>query len=236
MTTATVDHPLPERIDVRRAFSFVFDDDRWVKKVLIGGLFALGPVLLVGIFFLIGYLVEVARRVSAGDDQPLPEWQRNYGTYFKLGVPAALGVLIWLAPFALVSTGAALVLGSGQSVPVQLVSGLLLLAATNLYAAIVVPSVIGRYAATGRFGSMFEVGRIIASIRRIGWGCLAVWLVHLAILGLTFATIWAIVAIMFTTAYAAMVFGHVYGQAMRISSPPVSVTSRNPASRAGSSR
>ncbi len=234
MTNAAIDHSVPARIDVRRALSFVFDDDRWVKKVLIGGLFALGPVILVGIFFLIGYLVEIVRRVAAGDPHPLPAWERNYGAYFRLGFPAAWGVLIWLLPFTLVWLGAGLALGTGHSIAVQLVFGLLMLAAANLYAAIVVPSVIGRYAATGRVGSMFELGEIVGSIRRIGTGFLAIWLVHLFILALTFATIWAIVMIMFTTAYAVMVFGHVYGQAMRISGPAASVTWRSPASPAGS--
>jgi len=43
-----------------------------------------------------------------------------------------------------------------------------------------------------------------------------VWIVHLVVLVLTFVTIWLIVAIIFTTAYAAMAFGHVYGQAVRL--------------------
>jgi hypothetical protein len=121
-----------------------------------------------------------------------------------------------LAPFQLVWIGAALLVGSPRSIPVQLLFGLLMLVTVNLYAALVVPSVIGRYAASGRFGSMFRFGEIFRSVRRIGTGFLAVWIGHLAILALTFVSIWAIVAIMFTTAYAAMVFGHLYGQAARL--------------------
>ncbi len=208
--------PRADRIDARRSLTFVFDDERWVKKILIGALFALGPVLVVGIFFLVGYLVEIVRRVAADSDDPLPEWAGNYRTYFTQGFPAACGVLIWLIPFQLVWIGAALLMGSPQSIPVQLALGIVMLVTANLYAALVVPSVIGLYAATGRFGSMFRFGEIFRSIRRIGTGFVAVWIVHLVVLALTFVSIWAIVAIMFTTAYAAMVFGHVYGQAMRI--------------------
>jgi hypothetical protein len=215
MANPTDSSPTVERINVRQALTFPFHDERWVKKILIGALFALGPIIIVGIFFLIGYLIEVARRVAADSKEPLPEWGGNYGTYFKQGFPAAWGVLIWLVPIQLVWVGAAL-LGGASSIAVQLVLGLTMLVTVNLYAAVVMPSVIGRYMATTRFGSMFELDAIVRSIRRIGNNFVAVWIVHLAVLALTFVSIWAIVAIVFTTAYAAMAFGHVYGQAARL--------------------
>ena len=216
MTNTTDSIPEVERVDIRKALTFAFGDERWVKKILIGAVFALGPIIVVGIFFLVGYLIEIVRRVAAGSAEPLPNWGGNYSTFFKQGFPAAWGVLIWLLPVQVVWFGAALLLGSPRSIPVQLVFGLAMLVTVNLYAAVVVPSVIGRYAASARFGSMFEFGEIVGSIRRIGKNFVAVWIVHLVILGLTFVTIWAIVMIVFTTAYAAMVFGHAYGQAARI--------------------
>jgi hypothetical protein len=221
MTMRSTD-PGPGEVDARRALTYVFDDERWVKKMLIGALFALGPIIIVGIFFLIGYLVEIVRRVSAGSDRPLPEWRGNFGAYFRQGFPAAWGVLIWLVPFQVIWLGTALVLDlllDLQSIPVQLVFGLVMLIAANLYAAVLVPSMIGRYAASPRFRSMFQFGPILASIRRIGRGWVAVWIVHLAVLALTFITIWFIVGIVVTTAYAAMAFGHVYGQAAGVGHP-----------------
>ena len=86
----------------------------------------------------------------------------------------------------------------------------------NLYAAVVFPSVIGRYAATTSFGSMFDFGSIFASIRRVGTGFIAVWIVQLLVLLLTSVTIWTFVGMFLTIAYAAMVFGHIYGQAALI--------------------
>jgi hypothetical protein len=205
-----------ERIDIRQALTFPFSDQGWAKKIAIGALFALGPIIVVGIFFLVGYLIEITRRVAEGSEEPLPEWRGNFGTYFKQGFPAAWGVLIWLLPVQALWVGAALVLGGQQSIPVQLVFGLTMLVTVNLYAAVVMPSVIGAYAADPHFGSMFRLGEIAGSIRRIGANFVAVWIVHLAVLALTFVTIWMIVMIIFTTAYAAMTFGHVYGQAARI--------------------
>ena len=98
----------------------------------------------------------------------------------------------------------------------RIIFGLALLVTVNLYAAVIMPAVIGAYVADPHFGSMFRLGEIAESIRRLGANFVAVWIVHLAVLGLTFVTIWFIVMIIFTTAYAAAAFGHVYGQAARI--------------------
>ncbi len=212
-------------IDVRLAFTYVSNDERWVKKLLIGALFALGPVLIVGAFVLTGYLIEIIRRVTAGSSDPLPEWSGNLGTFLKQGFPAAVGVFIWMAPFFAVWFGAFwLVLGDEVtvSIEVQALLGIAFMVLTNLYAAAVLPSAIGRYAAKPRLRSMFEFGAIFASIRRIGVGAIGVWVIQLIMLGLTFVSIWALVAIVFLTAYSAMVFGHSFGQAVRLGNEPSS--------------
>ena len=162
--------------------------------------------------------------MASGVDEPLPDWAGNFGTYFKEGFPVAWGVLIWLLPGQALWVGAAVVLGGTQSVVVQLVVGLAMLVTVNLYAAVVIPSVIGAYLADPRFASMFRLREIIGSIHRIGTNFVAVWVVHLAVLALTFVTIWMILTIVFTIAYAAMAFGHVYGQAARIGSRRAALT------------
>jgi hypothetical protein len=205
-------------IDARLALAYIFKDTQWVKKLLIGAVFALGPIIIVGVFFLAGYLVEIVRRVSTGSDQPLPEWRGNFGAFFKQGFPVVWGLLIWLIPYFALWSGAGLASGLSADSPiaVQLVFGLGSLLLANLYAAVLLPSVVGRYAASPRFGAMFEFGAIFGSVRRIGIGFVAVLIVHLVVLALTFVTIWAIVAIILTTSYAVMAFGHAYGQAARI--------------------
>ena len=214
-------------VDVRRSLTFAFEDERWTRKLLIGALFALGPVLVIGIFFLIGYLIEIIRRVETGAEEPLPEWSGNYGRYFREGFTAAWGVLIWLLPFQVLWLGAALLIGGSHGLAIQVVFGIAMLVAVNAYAAAILPSVLGCYAEHRRFRSMFELRRIAASIRSIGRRFVAVWAVHLAVLGLTFVTIWTIVAIIFTTAYAAMVLGHAYGQALRSARPRAPASARS---------
>ena len=219
--SAAHDHAGGREIDARLALTYVFADSRWPSKLFIGALFALGPVVVVGVFFLIGSLVEIASRVADGDDRPLPEWRGSLRSYFSQGFPVAWGLLVWMLPFAAVWAGSGVLLATvapdlGENLATQIVFGIVMMVAANLYAAVIVPSVVVRYAAERRFGSMFELGEIFGSVRRIGTGFVPVWIVHLAILALTWVTIWTIVAIVFTIAYAAMVCGHVYGQAARV--------------------
>ena len=48
-------------MDIGKAFGFVFEDEEWVSKVLIGGLIFLIP--LIGQFAVIGYSFKVAQNV-----------------------------------------------------------------------------------------------------------------------------------------------------------------------------
>ena len=157
-------------------------------------------------------------RVSTGSDEPLPEWRGNFGAFFKQGFPVVWGLLIWLIPYFALWLVAGLASGLSADSPVaaQLTFGIGMMVLANLYAAVLLPSVVGRYAASPRFGAMFEFGPIFGSVRRVGIGFVAVLIVHLVVLALTFVTISAIIAIIFTTSYAVMAFGHAYGQAARI--------------------
>ena len=80
-----------------KPFAFVFEDARWLNKVLIGGLFQLLAMMLVGIPFLLGYLARMIRNVIAGEAVPLPEWD-DLGEKFTEGL-RLLGVgLVYVLP------------------------------------------------------------------------------------------------------------------------------------------
>jgi hypothetical protein len=72
-------------VDFGRAFQFFFQDPDWVKKILIGGLFQLLAMILVGIPFVLGYEMRVLQRTWAGDPRPLPEWD-DFGGLFRDGL------------------------------------------------------------------------------------------------------------------------------------------------------
>src|SRR3990172_7400347 len=76
-------------IDFGRAIGFVTDDPEWLKKVLVGGVFALLCAILGGVLFLFGYVARVLRRVAAGETRPLPEWDDLGGVFCDGGRPFA---------------------------------------------------------------------------------------------------------------------------------------------------
>src|SRR5258707_14055505 len=85
------------QFDFLRPFTYVFDDPRWVPKILLGGVFCLAAMFLVGIFFLYGYIARLARNVINGVQYPLPEWD-DLGEYFSEGIKLFAVGLIYAIP------------------------------------------------------------------------------------------------------------------------------------------
>ena len=89
-------------LDFGRCFAFVTDDPDWVKKILIGGVFFLLSLVLVGIFFVSGYWARFVRGVAAGQPRPMPEWD-DLGGIFNDGLRlVALGFACFVGLFAVV--------------------------------------------------------------------------------------------------------------------------------------
>ena len=86
-------------MDFGKAFTFAFDDPEWLKKVAINALIGLIP--LVGQVYLMGWGLEVARRIATGGEGLLPEV--DFGTYLGHGFKAFVVSLVWTAPIWLVS-------------------------------------------------------------------------------------------------------------------------------------
>lgn len=83
--------------DFLKPFTFPFDDPRWMQKFLMGGLFVLFSFVLIGVFFIYGYMARLARNVINGVQYPLPEWD-DLGEYFAEGVKLFLVGLVYMIP------------------------------------------------------------------------------------------------------------------------------------------
>jgi hypothetical protein len=164
-------------IDFGRAFHFYFEDPDWVKKTLMGSLFYVLAMLLVGAPFIAGYVVQVTQRAARGEPRPLPEWD-DYGKLFMDGLqmiglylvhllgamvlPGSLGCL-----FAVVG-GAA----SGKSdaaggvAAVGMILAQLMLGVVMLAVMLYFPAAYIRTAVSGRFGAGLEVRENIEFIKR----------------------------------------------------------------------
>lgn len=217
--------PPAAQFDFAKPFTFVFEDPRWLNKILIGGLFYLAGFLIVGWFFILGYVARLTRNVVGGVAQPLPEWD-DLGSFFSEGLrlfgvallyilPMVLLVVLFMIPAGVLGNledeGLAAI-GSGLSgcmacliVPMSLLV-LFFMPASLLFAAV-----------EQRFGAAFEFARIWAFIRtNIGNYLLAlvIYLIARFLGGLGVALL--CVGVVFTAFWAFLVTAHGYAQVYRL--------------------
>ena len=157
-------------MDLSKSLGFVFEDKRWIEKFLIavlitflGGFFSFTLIApLAASALLLGYGVEIVRRVRARDPQPLPEWE-DFGALFIDGVKLFALYLIFALPLiVLFSPGLVLVSlfneTSVESVAVILSSCLFFLALLYaIFYTFLIPAITVRYAETGDFTDSLDV-------------------------------------------------------------------------------
>ena len=222
-------------MDIGKAFTFVFEDEDWITKVLIGiGIVVGGLVLswliipaILAALLLSGYSLEITRRVIRGDDEVLPAWD-NWGQLIVDGLQVAvIGIVYALPIFVLglcvngpIQAGAAKRSpGSGYSFlqSVSMFVGMAVGCFDLLWAIVmtlVVPAAIGRFAAEGELASAFRFGEIIALVR----DNLATYVITAVMVWATgimaaFGLVFCLIGVFFTAVYAELVTGHLYGQA-----------------------
>jgi Protein of unknown function (DUF4013) len=206
-------------MDIGKAFSYVFDDERWISKVLIGGLLIWIPIVNFAVF---GYMVKVAQNVAQGIPRPLPEWG-EFGDHFMRGFYVFVIYLVYLLPIFILEglffcvTGG-LASGSRQNNG-GAAAGLLglcfvpLIIILALAISFVLYAAIARYVATNSLSESFKFAEVIASVRSNFSPWLMLWLV--ALLAGLVGGVGAIacgVGLLFTSFYAQCVIGHALGQ------------------------
>jgi hypothetical protein len=170
-------------VDFGRAFTSVTEDPDWIKKVLIGGVFALLSSILVGIPFVLGYWSRTLRNEAAGVARPLPDWD-DLGGLFSEGLRLTGVYLVYLLVVFLVVGGLGclvmsplMLLGSarhGDFDPSQAVGalgglamlafyGLLMLA--SLAMALYLPAALARASLRGSVADGFDWRAIVAFIK-----------------------------------------------------------------------
>ncbi len=180
MATAT---PVPSgTLDFGRCFSFFTEDPDWIKKVLIGGLFALLSPILIGVPFLLGYFSRTLRNVAAGAARPMPDWDDLGGLFsdglrltavyllYVLGIMVVMGVLalVLILPFIALSSAQS---GSDGSEGLAALGGLGIVAfyglvmLVSLAMMVYLPAALTRSAMLGTIGAGFAFGQNLSFIR-----------------------------------------------------------------------
>ena len=210
-------------MDIGKSFSFVFEDEKWVSKVLLGGLIFLIP--LIGQFAVIGYMLKVAQNVMQGNPRPLPEWG-EFGDHFMRGlygiviqIVYQLPTLILYAVFFCVLLAAGGAAGSEGSSDGAGAIGVLSLCLLPLIFILALAGAFlgyvacGRYVATNTLSEAFKFSDVVASAR----GNLGAWVMLLLVVILagfvgSLGVIACGIGALFTSFYAQCVIGHALGQ------------------------
>lgn len=211
-------------MDIGKSFSYVFEDDQWVQKVVIGGLLLLASIIpLVNLFtalVVLGYTIRVIKNVSDGLERPLPEWNDFGGDWVK-GALVTLGGLIYALPAIIVAGMAAIVtaISTGQSGEAQGFAQVCFLGLQcliwiwSMLIGLWMPAATIRFAREGRFAAMFEVGTLWTFIRtNVGDYIIAVLVSLLAQIVAGFGLILCIIGVFLTALWAMLVQAHLYGQ------------------------
>ena len=84
-------------LDYAAPFGFFLRDQAWLKKVVLASLLA---YTFIGISPVLGWNLEITRRVVRGGEVELPEWT-ELARFWKEGVKGWLLNLVWLTPVIL---------------------------------------------------------------------------------------------------------------------------------------
>lgn len=200
-------------MNIGLAFSYITSDRDWIKKVLIGGLLSLIPII--GGLIVAGFMMRIMRNVANNDPEPLPEWN-DFGSDLVNGFLGAVGAIVWTLPFIILVTCTSSISGAGGDEfgligLIGLCFGYPLLFISLL---VITPIIYGRLITTGKFGSMFEFNEILEQVKRVGVGPYAMLIVlgiiayFVAVLGL----IACLIGVVFTAAFAQYAVAHGMGQ------------------------
>ena len=186
-------------MDAGRSFTWMFSQDGWIGKVLIGGLLFFVPII--GWLFIAGYGVRTLAAICEGDER-LPEWN-DWGDLL------VKGLILWVASFLYSLPGLIL-----QAIGLDLLSWLGSLAGQFVLAAGVI-----RWVTSGwNFASLFDFSWIIKFIQdNLSNYIVAFLLVLVAGIISVFGIILFIVGVVFTAFWASLVYAHLYGQVYRLS-------------------
>lgn len=215
------------QFDFLKPFTYVFQDPRWVTKILIGGLFYLASFLIIGLFFVTGYCARLARNVVAGNPNPLPEWD-DLGEYFAEGFGLCVAGLAYAVPvfalIALIIIPAAMLGGWTDQEALRNASGAMMTFAWclvfpfSLAISFFLPGGLLLAAIERRFTAAFEFGRLWRMIRSNFANYLLAFVVYLvARFAAPFGLILFCVGVVFTAFWAMVVATYAFAQAYRLS-------------------
>lgn len=225
-------------IDIGRAIQHPTEDQDWPRKLGIGALIALVPILN---FALNGYAVEHLRNTSNGMDVPLPAWD-NLGEKFTNGLKLFVVTLVLGLPIVLLAcvitaagSGLAALSGGTERLGDAAVAGAGALAVAvsclaalyGLFLTYLLPAIYILYAKTKDIGACLRIGELLGIARANTDNYLTIFVI---LIGFTFVfgliagvlnfipclgQILSLLIAFLAAPYLAVLLGHLCGQYAR---------------------
>lgn len=203
-----------------KAFTFAFEDKDWLKKIGIAGLVMLIPII--GQLTVGGWALEITRRVAQREIETLPDWGA-FGDYLMKGLKLFVISLVYALPIILLSLCANLpVMFLQDSSDETIITAISILsvciscvvALLGIVLGFVLPAALAKFAVTGEIGAAFRFNEVFALVRAAPVAYLLVLLGSI-VAGLiaSLGMILCVIGVIFTSALAYAIQGHLWGQA-----------------------
>lgn len=213
-------------MDFGLAFSYVFQEADWVKKILIAAVLLLIP--FIGWAIVAGWAIEITRRVIRNELPLLPEWN-DFGKFLVDGLLLMVIGFIYSLPSTVLNgimQGANayaqgnLQGGEGDSTmmmtAIMVIMGCLgcIVFSYSVIIGFAMPAAYANFAVKGNFGAAFHFGEII-SILRAAPGAYVITFLGSIVAGIIgmLGLIACIIGVLATIAYSGVVNSHLWGQA-----------------------
>jgi hypothetical protein len=224
-------------MELGKAVTYIFEDKRWLSKLLIGWLVSLVPILN---FAFSGYMTETIRNVEVDQAEPLPEWD-DFGKKFMLGLYIWVAGIVFALPVIILASITAIPLifasnGNMSDTVGALLAGTGLIVGClvivyGLAVSLLMPALNINLARKQTFGSVFQIGEFWRIFRADTGAYLTAWIMTLVFgigIGLVGSVIAGIIGIIpcigWLVAWVLMglvvvaiqlVYAHLFGQVAR---------------------
>jgi len=204
-------------MDYGKSFTFVFEDEKWISKFVIGVLITLVPIVN---FATYGYMVQLLKNVRDGEEYPLPEWD-DFGKMFIDGLKFLVGALVYALPIFLLSFVImifAIIAESGGAAETVFTGGIVLVSCLTLIFSLLIllvyPALYIQYAKDDQISDMFRLGDMWDLFKANPANYLIILLMIFFVVGFiaSFGMIVCFVGIFFTAWWAQLVTAHMLGQ------------------------
>lgn len=215
-------------MDYGKSFTYIFEDEKWVSKFLVGVLITLVPIVN---FATYGYMIQLLKNVRDGEEYPMPEWD-EFGKFFVDGLKFLAGFLVYMIPVFLLSfiimvfaiamdaTGSS---GDAFGVAMMLVSCLTMLFV--FLPMLLYPALYIQYAKDDQISDMFKFSEMWDLFKADSANYIIVLLMIIFILGFiaSFGMLLCFVGIFFTAWWAQLASAHMMGQLAQPKEKPVTI-------------